>query len=71
MHYKDENKTLPQIARELNVDAVVEGSVLLSGQASKDFRPINTGCYGAAPVQTVIGVLPPTVYFQWLGKCQP
>jgi TolB-like protein/Flp pilus assembly protein TadD/predicted Ser/Thr protein kinase len=31
MRYKDTNKTLPQIARELNVDAVVEGSVLRSG----------------------------------------
>jgi serine/threonine protein kinase/Tfp pilus assembly protein PilF len=31
MHYKDVNETLPQIARELNVDAVVEGSVQRSG----------------------------------------
>jgi eukaryotic-like serine/threonine-protein kinase len=31
MHYKDTKKTLPQIAQELNVDAVVEGSVLRSG----------------------------------------
>jgi serine/threonine-protein kinase len=28
MHYKNSDKTLPEIARELNVDAVVEGSVL-------------------------------------------
>jgi len=27
MHYKGTNKTLPQIARELNVDAVIEGTV--------------------------------------------
>ena len=28
MHYKDTDKRLPEIARELNVDAIVEGSVL-------------------------------------------
>ena len=32
MHYKGTRKTLPEIARELNVDAVVEGSVVRSGQ---------------------------------------
>jgi eukaryotic-like serine/threonine-protein kinase len=31
MHYKGTKKTLPEIARELNVDAVVEGSVERSG----------------------------------------
>ena len=31
MHYKGTNKTLPEIARELNVDGVVEGSVTPSG----------------------------------------
>jgi TolB-like protein/Tfp pilus assembly protein PilF len=31
MQYKGARKSLPQIARELNVDAVVEGSVLRSG----------------------------------------
>src|SRR5262249_16563570 len=31
MSYKSTNKTLPQIARELNVDAVLEGSVVRSG----------------------------------------
>ena len=31
MHYKGTNKTTPEIARELNVDALVEGSVLRSG----------------------------------------
>lgn len=31
MHYKDTRKTLPEIARELHVDAVLEGSVLRSG----------------------------------------
>jgi serine/threonine-protein kinase len=31
MHYKGTRKTLPEIARELNVDAVMEGSVLSSG----------------------------------------
>jgi eukaryotic-like serine/threonine-protein kinase len=32
MHYKGTNKTLPEIARELRVDAVVEGSVERSGE---------------------------------------
>ncbi len=31
MRYKDTDKPLPEIARELNVDAVVEGSVLRAG----------------------------------------
>ena len=31
MHYKGTQKTLPQIARELNVDAVVEGTVTRTG----------------------------------------
>src|SRR5262249_35976999 len=31
IHYKGTRKTLPEIARELNVDAVVEGAVLRSG----------------------------------------
>lgn len=31
MHYKKTNKTVPEIARELHVDAVVEGSVERSG----------------------------------------
>ena len=31
MQYKGAHKSLPQIARELNVDAIVEGSVLRSG----------------------------------------
>lgn len=32
MHYKGTKKTLPEIARELHVDAIVEGSVVRSGQ---------------------------------------
>ena len=31
MHYKGSHQPLPEIARELNVDAVVEGSVIRSG----------------------------------------
>ena len=31
MHYKGTHKALPEIARELNVDAVVEGSVVRGG----------------------------------------
>lgn len=32
MQYRDTKKALPEIARELNVDAIVEGSVIRSGQ---------------------------------------
>lgn len=32
MHYKGTSKTLPQIARELNADAILEGSVQRSGE---------------------------------------
>jgi TolB-like protein len=32
MQYKGARKSLPQIARELSVDAVIEGSVLRSGE---------------------------------------
>lgn len=31
MHYKGTNKPLPQMARELNVDGIIEGTVLRSG----------------------------------------
>jgi eukaryotic-like serine/threonine-protein kinase len=31
MHYKRTNKTLPEIAKELNVDGIIEGSVMRSG----------------------------------------
>ena len=31
MHYKDTSKTIPEIARELNVDAIIEGTVQRSG----------------------------------------
>ena len=31
MHYKGTNRTVPEIARELNVDSVIEGSVLRTG----------------------------------------
>lgn len=35
MQYKDGRKPLPEIAKELSLEAVVEGSVLRSGGASK------------------------------------
>src|SRR5882757_9524203 len=35
MHYRGTKKTLPEIARELNVDAVVEGTVARSGDQVK------------------------------------
>ena len=39
MQYKGAKKSLPEIARELNVDAIVEGSVIRSGRASTCDRP--------------------------------
>ncbi len=45
MRYKDANKPLPEIAKELNVDAVVEGSVL---RASGQVR-ITAQLIGAVP----------------------
>jgi TolB-like protein/class 3 adenylate cyclase len=35
MKYKDSSKSAPEIARELNVEAVVEGSVVLSGDQAR------------------------------------
>lgn len=35
MHYKGTQKTIPEIARELNVDAVMEGTVQRSGQRAR------------------------------------
>ena len=43
MTYKSARKPLPEIARELNVQAVVEGSVLRSGERRSDHRPIDRG----------------------------
>jgi TolB-like protein/tetratricopeptide (TPR) repeat protein len=45
MHYKGTNETLPQIAKELNVDAVIEGSVLRSGDRVR----ITAQLIGAVP----------------------
>jgi len=41
MQYKDTNKTLPEIGRELSVDAVVEGSVVRSENGSTNQRRAN------------------------------
>ena len=35
MHYRKTEKTIPEIARELNVDAVLEGSIVRSGERIK------------------------------------
>ena len=43
MQYKGTRKSLPEIARELNVDAIVEGSVIRSGRASTRDRPAPSG----------------------------
>jgi len=45
MHYKGTKETLPQIAKELNVDAVIEGSVLRSGDRVR----ITAQLIGAVP----------------------
>jgi len=64
MRYKNTDKSLPEIARELNVDVVVEGSVLLIGKqvrmtaklidARKD-RHIWTNSYNR-DVQNILGL---------------
>ena len=50
MVYKGARKPLPQIARELNVDAVVEGTVLRSGDqvriTAQLIEPLRTSTYG-------------------------
>ncbi len=45
MHYKETDKTLPEIARELDVDAVVAGSVLPAGERVR----ITAQLIGAVP----------------------
>jgi serine/threonine protein kinase/Tfp pilus assembly protein PilF len=49
MRYKNANKTLPQIARELNVDAVIEGSVL----RSKGRLRVNAQLIQASPERNI------------------
>ena len=51
MRFKDTDKSLPEIARELNVDAVVEGSVLRAGDRVRGsrlswFTPTQTSIFG-------------------------
>jgi TolB-like protein len=43
MRYKKTNKPLPQIAKELNVDAVIEGSVLRAGNRVPGHRSLSLG----------------------------
>ena len=56
MAYKGTNKPLSQIARDLNVDAVVEGTVLRSGDRSADheqswFKWPRTATSGRRPMK--------------------
>src|SRR5262249_45694454 len=51
MHYRSNNKPLVEIARELNVDAVIEGSVLRSGDRVR----INVQLVQAAPEKRLWG----------------
>ena len=45
MVYKRARKPLPQIARELNVDAVVEGTVMRSGDQDAYHGAVDRGLY--------------------------
>jgi TolB-like protein/DNA-binding winged helix-turn-helix (wHTH) protein len=49
MHYKGTNKRLPEIARELNVDAIFEGSVHRSGNRVR----ITTQLFQASPEKQI------------------
>jgi TolB-like protein len=51
MTYKGARRPLPEIARELNVDAVLEGTVLRSGNKVR----ITTQLIGAFRRQTIVG----------------
>jgi len=50
MAYKGARKPLPQIARELNVDAVVEGTVLRAGDQVRITAQLIEAFYGQALV---------------------
>ena len=50
MGYKHARKPLPQIARELNVDAVVEGTVLRSGRPGPHHGAVDRRRRGPAPL---------------------
>ena len=50
MHYKGTKKSLPEIAREIKVDAVVEGTVQRSGDRVVDSRAIDPRRHRPAPV---------------------
>ncbi len=50
MGYKHARKPLPQIARELNVDAVVEGTVLRSGDQVRITGAVDRRLFGQAPM---------------------
>ena len=52
MAYKHTRKSLPEIARELNVDAVVEGTVLRFGDQVRITAQLIDGDVGPAPVVT-------------------
>ncbi len=49
MHYKGSHQALPEIARELNVDAVVEGSVIRSGNRVRITAQPGKSAPGAKP----------------------
>ncbi|HEV2314855.1 MAG TPA: hypothetical protein VGR94_06085, partial [Candidatus Acidoferrales bacterium] len=57
MSYKGTKKTLPQIARELNVDAVLEGSVVRSGDrvriTAQPFRPKRIATFGRTATSAI------------------
>ena len=51
MQYRGEKKSLPGIARELNVDAVVEGTLLRAGDRVSYHCRVDPGGAGEAPLE--------------------
>ena len=45
MTYKGAHRPLPKIGQELNVDAVVEGTVFAFGETGSHHRAIGPGCH--------------------------
>ena len=60
MAYKGARKPLPQIARELNVDAVVEGTVLRSGDqvriTAQLIEALRTSTYGPRAMRVICAI---------------
>jgi TolB-like protein len=72
MAYKRARKPLPQIARELNVDAVVEGTVFRFGdrvRITAQSMPLRTSTYGRKAMRVNCGI-PWRSRARWLEPLQ-